>query len=124
MELDHLALSQLFSTASAAWTAVLIFALFVARMWSGAPAMLDKWLAFKTAKEAAKAADWNRLREEVSRLHERCDYLQHEVDECRRREGEWMSRAIAAEAAHAGMGASRQEVAIIESAKRITEKKE
>jgi hypothetical protein len=108
MELDRVAVSQLFSTSSAAWTAVLILALFVARLWSGAPAILDKWLAWRAAKAAERTAYWDRLLAEIRRLDERCDHLQVEVDACREREGEWMRRAIAAEAYHIGEGEALQ----------------
>jgi hypothetical protein len=118
MELDRLAVSQLFSTSSAAWAAVLILALFVARLWSGAPAILDKWLAWRAAKAAERTAYWDRLLKEISRLDERCDHLQSEVDECRKREGEWMQRAIAAEAFQLGEGEALQKAQRIVSAER------
>jgi hypothetical protein len=92
--------------------------LFVARLWSGAPAILDKWLAWKAAKAAERSADWDRLRAEINRLDDRCDHLQGEVDECRRREGEWMQRAISAEAYQLGEGAARQEAQRIISTER------
>jgi hypothetical protein len=118
MGLDRLAFSQLFNTSSAAWAAVLILALFVARLWSGAPAILDKWLAWKAAKAAERTAYWDRLLKEISRLDERCDHLQGEVDECRKREGEWMQRAIAAEAYQLGEGEALQKAQRIVSAER------
>jgi hypothetical protein len=40
------------------------------------------------------------------------------VDECRKREGEWMQRAIAAEAYQLGEGAARQEAQRIISTER------
>lgn len=119
MGLDRLAINQLLSTTSAAWVAVLILALFVVRLWSGAPAVLDKWLAWRAAKAAERAAYWDRLLAEIKRLDERCDHLQSEVDACREREGEWMQRAIAAEAYQAGRGQAAQDVTIYEAAKRL-----
>lgn len=110
------ALAQIFSTAGAAWTATTILALVALRMWSGLPQLLDKWLAYRTARAAEKAADWTRLRDEIERLQAWCSELQKEVDECRRREGEWMARAIAAEAAHLGFGEAHQEAQRILSA--------
>lgn len=66
--------------------------------------------------ETEKNGDWKRLHAEIVRctdrivaLEIRCDHLQKEVDECREREGEWMRRAIAAEAASEGIGEARQE---------------
>jgi hypothetical protein len=118
MELDRVAVSQLLSTTSAAWAAVLILALFVARLWSGAPAILDKWLAWRAAKAAERTAYWDRLLKEIKRLDERCDHLQSEVDACREREGEWMQRAIAAEAYQLGEGEALQKAQRIVSAER------
>ncbi|MFL6728066.1 MAG: hypothetical protein ACJ8FS_16360 [Sphingomicrobium sp.] len=65
-----------------------------------------------------KGNDWTRLRAEITRLDERCDHLQREVDECRAREGEWMSRAIAAEGQAMAAGEARQVAQRIISAER------
>jgi len=118
MELDRLALSQMFSTTSAAWVAVFILALFVARLWSGAPAVLDKWLAWRAAKAAERSAYWDRLLQEIGRLDDRCDHLQKEVDACREREGEWMARATAADAYQLGEGEALQKAQRIVSTER------
>lgn len=78
-----------------------------------------KLIQSAASDEATKeVADWSRLRAEIDRLDERCDHLQREVDECRRREGEWMGRAIAAEAALMGKGNADQEAQRIVSAER------
>jgi hypothetical protein len=70
--------------------------------------------------EAAKeGGDWTRLRAEIDRLDERCDHLQREVDECRRREGEWMTRALQAEALMQGNGEIRQAASIAAAEVRI-----
>lgn len=69
--------------------------------------------------QTEKGGDWDRLRGEIDRLDERCDHLQTEVDECREREGHWMSRAIAAEAYKAGRGQAAQDVTIYEATKRL-----
>ena len=66
-----------------------------------------------------KAGDWSRLRAEINRLDERCDHLQSEVDSCREREGEWMHRALEAEAIVQGFGEVRQLQALTEAMKRI-----
>jgi len=118
MGLDRLAINQLLSATSAAWVAVLILALFVVRLWSGAPAVLDKWLAWRAAKAAERAAYWDRLLAEIRRLDERCDHLQREVDACREREGEWMRRAISAEAFQLGEGEALQKAQRIVSRER------
>ena len=73
-------------------------------------------------RAAEKSGDWSRLRDEIKRLDERCDHLQREVDECRKREGEWMSRAIAAEAVQLGEGRANQEAQRIVSAERLDPK--
>lgn len=73
--------------------------------------------------ETEKGGDFQRLHAEIKRLDARCDHLQREVDECRKREGEWMHRAIAAEAASEGIGEARQEAQRIVSTERVTDKK-
>lgn len=117
-------LDQIFSLQTAAWTANAILLLFVVRMWNGAPAMFAQWIAYRRAKAEEKSSDWSRLREEITRLDSRCDDLQTEVDECRKREGDWMGRAIAAESALAGRGQAAQEVTILQSKRRLADKGE
>lgn len=68
--------------------------------------------------QTEKGGDWDRLRGEIDRLDERCDHLQTEVDECREREGEWMKRAIAAEAYQLGEGEALQKAQRIVSTER------
>jgi hypothetical protein len=116
---DASALQQIFSWQSAAWTSTAVLLLFVVRMWNGAPAMLDRWLAFRTAKANEKSADWTRLRDEINRLNAWCHELQEAVDECRQREAEWMSRAVTAEATLQGYGEWRQIQAVREASKRL-----
>lgn len=76
---DELAISQIFSLRNATWTIALLIMLFVVRMWNGAPAMFAQWVAWRRAVAEAKsaeakrtadekAADWTRLREEITRL--------------------------------------------------------
>lgn len=60
-----------------------------------------------------KAGDWERLRQEIVRLHE-------QVACCERERAEWMDRAITAEATLQGYGEIRQLRAISDAAKRIT----
>jgi chromosome segregation ATPase len=82
-------------------------------------------------KEAERNGEWSRFHSEIARLVERvvavearCDHLQDEVDECRQREGEWMRRAIAAEAASEGLGEARQQAQRIVSIERLEPKKD
>lgn len=76
---DELALKQIFSLQSATWTIAALIALFIIRLWNGAPAMFAQWVEWrkavaeaKTAEAsrvaAEKAADWSRLRDEIVRL--------------------------------------------------------
>ena len=58
------------------------------------------------------------LQERVEALEKECAILREEVNECRRREGEWMHRAIVAEAALMGKGEAQQEAQRIVSAER------
>lgn len=98
-----------------------IFAANVVALFKAWPLIMARINERHRDKEAGKSGDWSRLRAEISRLDERCDHLQREVDECREREGEWMKRAIAAEAYQIGRGDAAQTVTIIESRKRISE---
>src|SRR5690349_10147490 len=93
--------------------AVVVIAL--VKVW---PLILAKLIEARRDKVDEKAGDWSRLRGEIERLDGRCDHLQQEVDECHRREGEWMSRAIRAESALLGKGEVRQEAQRIVSAER------
>ncbi len=76
---DEFALKQIFSLQSATWTIAALLALFIIRLWNGAPAMFAHWVEWRrTVAEAKaaeagrlaaeKAADWNRLRDEIIRL--------------------------------------------------------
>lgn len=113
---------ELFSLTGAAWSGIVILGLVVVRIWSGLPQVLDKWLAYRTARAAEKVSDWKRIRDEVQRLHEWCAQLQQEVNECHEQKNEWMSRAIAAEAQQIGRGEARQELTILEGRRQIKEK--
>lgn len=79
--IDGEALRAIFSVENAAWTATLLLMLFLVRMWNGAPAVFAQWIEWRRSiaeaqaaerKQTAedKAADWGRLREEISRLTE------------------------------------------------------
>lgn len=92
---------SVFTIPAAVWTTVCAFIVYLYKIRVG-----------------EKNGDWVRLRDEIARLDERCDHLQKEVDECREREGEWMRRAIAAEAASEGIGEARQEAQRIVSTER------
>ena len=114
--MDDSVFNRIFSAATGVWTLVLMAAVTVFKAW---PAVMGRINERYRDRAADEASDWDRLRAEIIRLDLRCDHLQNEVDECRRREGEWMQRAISSEAAAAGLGHARQEAAIIEATKRI-----
>jgi hypothetical protein len=82
------------------------------------PLYLERRNEGKRDSAIEKAGDWTRLREEIARLDGRCDHLQREVDDCRAREGEWMRRAITAEATLQGEGDAMQEAQRILSTER------
>ena len=93
-------------------------------LFKGWPSIMARVNERRRDITAEKDGDWTRLRVEIARLDERCDHLQREVDECREREGEWMRRAIAAEAASEGVGDARQNAQRIVSAEREADRRE
>lgn len=113
--MDESVFDKIFSAAAGVWTLVCMAAVALFKAWPTIMARLNERQR-DTATEKAK--DWERLRGEITRLDSRCDHLQSEVDECRRREGEWMARAIAAEAYQLGKGEARQDVQRIISSER------
>lgn len=128
---DAEALRQIFSVPTAAWTGVALLALFIWRMWNGSPAMFQQWIEYRKAKAAEKAADWKRLRDEISRgderyarLEGRADKLEEAEQQCREDLASAKERIATLEGLNMGRGMARQEAAIIESAKRITDEKD
>lgn len=113
--MDESLFDKIFSAASGVWALVCMGAVALFKGWPHIMARVNERLR---DKESEKNGDWARLRDEIKRLDERCDHLQHEVDDCRRREGEWMARAIKAEAASEGVGDARQAAQRIVSAER------
>jgi hypothetical protein len=92
----------------AAWTGVLVLAVHLYKVRNERLRDL----------ETEKGGHSGRLLAEIARLDKRCDDLQTDVDECRTREGEWMKRAISAEAALLGKGHAQQEAQMIVSKER------
>ena len=113
--MDDGILEKIFSAASGVWALVCMGAVALFKAW---PLILARVNERQRDKVSEKDGDWTRLRAEITRLDKRCDHLQHEVDECRAREGEWMQRAIAAEAALLGEGNALQAAQRIVSADR------
>lgn len=118
---DHWS-GKIFTAATAAWIGVAMLAVRLFHTWPLVMARVNERLR---DKETEKNGEWSRFQAEIARLVERiaalekrCDGLQEEVDECRAREGEWMRRAIAAEAASEGIGEARQAAQRIVSTER------
>lgn len=109
---DALALRQIFSIENAAWTATVIIALLVLRMWNGAPAMFEQWISYKRAKAEEKAADWQRLREH-------CAFLMLAEENCRTELNDVKSRLATLEGYMAGQGRAHQEAAGIVAIERL-----
>lgn len=108
-------LDKLLSVPAALWAFVCINAVALFKTY---PFIMAKLNERHRDKAKEKDGDWSRLRAEIVRLDERCDHLQHEVDDCRAREADWMSRAIKAESALLGKGEVKQEAQRIVSADR------
>jgi hypothetical protein len=113
--MDDGILSKIFSAAAGVWAMAAMAFVALFRAW---PLIMEKINERKRDQHGERSGDWSRLRAEIERLDGRCDHLQTEVDECREREGEWMKRAIAAEAALLGKGHAQQEAQMIVSKER------
>lgn len=109
---DALALKEIFSLESAAWIAVAILFLFVVRMWNGAPAMFEQWIAYKRAKAEEKSADWSRLRDH-------CSFLMQAEENCRAELNDVKGRLATLEGYMAGTGRAAQEAAGIVAIERL-----
>ena len=116
--MDEGVFNKIFSAATGVWTLVCMAAVALFKAW---PGIMERINERQRDAEAEKAGDWARLRDEIKRLDARCDHLQGEVDDCRKREGEWMSRAIAAEAFQMGQGDALQDAARIVAIERLTD---
>lgn len=111
---DLNALNTILSARNGVWATFLVLLVMAWRGYTIIPAVITAWVTRRQAIAAEKAADWDRLRDEVRRLADRVDSLERKVDECETREDEWRRRAIDAEAALAreravqvGMGIAR-----------------
>lgn len=118
---DLSAINDILSIRNGVWSLVALFVVGMWRGWAGLPAVMQQWIARRQAIAAEKDAEWKRLRDEVVRIDGRCDFLQREVDECREREGKWMSRALTAEAIVQGHGEVRQAAAAASAEARLAE---
>lgn len=111
---DAIALKQIFSIENAAFIAVALFALLVLRMWNGAPAMFEQWIAYKRARAEEKASDWSRLRDH-------CSFLMEAEERCRVELNEVKSRLATLEGYMAGQGKASQEAAGVVALERLRE---
>lgn len=109
--MDSNALAQIFSLQSAAWSLVAIIFLLVVRLWNGSPAMFAQWIEYRKTKEAAKAADWTRLRAEIERLDGRCIRLEDAEAKCRDDLASAKERIATLEGYQIGRGRAAQDAA-------------
>lgn len=116
--MDEQALAEVFSVETGVFSIAAILGLVSWRIWNGLPHVMAQWIAWRVAKDAAKGADWNRLRSEIDKLWTECRELRQAVQDCENREVEWMHRAIAAEAKLLGRGEAMQDAQRIVSAER------
>lgn len=114
-------LSQVTPTTYSVLALLAVVLVAVVRAW---PAIMAKVNEAKRDTAAEKAGDWTRLREEIVRLDERLDKLQIEVDACHDEKGEWMARAIKAEALVQAKGEIRQRAAAVVASDRLARKAE
>lgn len=88
-------------------------------MWVSAGGILGLLLNYILRNKAGDREGWGSLfkglQERVEALEHECAILRVEVNECRRREGEWMSRAIVAEAKLLGQGEVNQAAAVAQA---------
>ena len=112
---DALAIREIFSLESAAWIAVALLFLFVVRMWNGAPAMFEQWIAYKRAKAEEKSSDWSRLRDH-------CAFLMKAEETCRSELNEVKGRLATLEGYMAGQGKASQEAAGVIALERLARK--
>lgn len=116
---DERALAELFSVEAGVFSIATILGLMAWRIWNGLPNVMAQWIEWRKAKAAEKSKDWTRLRDEIDRLWAECRELRKSVQECEEREGEWMRRAIQAEAMAMGQGEARQAAAVAVAEMRV-----
>lgn len=109
---DALAVRDIFSIESAAWAGVALFSLLIARIWNGAPAMFEQWIAYKRAKAEEKAAAYNQLREH-------CSFLIEAEERCRVELNDVKGRLATLEGYMAGQGRASQEAAGVVALERL-----
>lgn len=121
---DVVALRQLFSVETGVWAIALVLALLVLRIWNSVPALVGRWIEWKQAKAAEKAADWTRIRDENARYGTRIERLEQREEECQQKLTAAERRIAALEGYEQGRGEARQEAAVLRSAERIVNRKD
>lgn len=113
------ALRQFFSvqTFLGVQTAALI--LLVVRVWNGSPAMFAQWLAYRRAKAEEKHADFNRLREEITRLDASAKESRQAEARCNDELLDVKKRLAVVEGYQIGRGQAAQDVAILQGGSRL-----
>lgn len=128
-------LARVFSLTSGVWTIAGLLFLFLLRVWTSVPAIMEKWIEWRKVKAAEKASDWTRLRDEIVRLsnmlhgerNEASDFRREQLAEnerCREELASALTRIAVLEGYEQGRGEARQEVAVLSSAARLIEEKE
>lgn len=134
MGFDSDALSQILNPTTGTFTIAGLIALGLWRFWNGLPAVMAQWIAWrqtvasqKLAREQqihdAKHEDWTRLRDEVSRIDNRCKALEEENHECRQNLAAAIHRIAQLEGYQLGRGQAAQEAQRFESTQRIVDDK-
>lgn len=83
---DWAALNAILSARNGIWTLVVLVFVLLWRGWQHVPAIITAWSARRAAINAAKDADWSRIRDRlatVEDLHERCEQALHREREQR-----------------------------------------
>lgn len=115
---DAQTVSSIFSVKGALWSFNCLAMLALFRMWPHLPNFMAQWNERRRDIQAAKDADWKRIRDEVDRysgrlnaVEDECESLRRAVQDCEEREIEWRRRALEAETLLLGQGIVRQAAA-------------
>ena len=116
-------LGNLFSAAGALWTIAVMNAAALFRAW---PKIMERINERRRDAATERASDFERIREEVSRLSSRVEVLEQKLVERddqlaaeRAEKVQWMNRAVTAEATLQGYGEAKQIQAIEAAMKRL-----
>jgi hypothetical protein len=121
---DVHAVNQILSIRNGVWTGVALIAVGLFRLWPIIPAIMAQWIARRQTIAAEKAADWDRLRDEVERYSERLSGVETREQECQRQLTDAMRRIAELEGYMMGQGKARQDAAAIVASERLAEREE